>query len=73
MSSGKNGFYSLGQFAPFQQDPVSTAQASDPYIRPQPNNDPFPAAARMRFPQLNNIAQAKIHQHMAIISIPGMD
>jgi hypothetical protein len=62
---------SFRQIAALQQNPVPASLALDANIRPQPDNFPFPAAARMRLPQLDDVAQGKIDQHAVIIITPG--
>jgi hypothetical protein len=67
---GQDGFNPLGKVATLQEDPVTAIAALNADIRTQADYLPFPAAARVGFPQLNDVAQGEIGKHTGIITTP---
>jgi hypothetical protein len=59
------------QIAALQKNPVPASPALDADVGAQPDDFPLPAAAGVRLPQLDDIAQGKIGQHPVIIITPG--
>jgi hypothetical protein len=56
-SSAQDGLHPFREFAAFQENPVSASPALDSDIRAQADDFPLIASARVRLPQLDDIAQ----------------
>jgi hypothetical protein len=72
-SSRHDNFHSLGQIPARKKDPVPASLALDADVSSQSDDRPILASARMRFAQAEDIAEAKIRKHAAIIPIQACD
>jgi hypothetical protein len=55
--SRDDGFHPFGQVPAREQNPVTATLALDADIRSQPDDGPVAAAARMRLPQPEHVAE----------------
>jgi hypothetical protein len=57
------GLEPLLEGTPVEEDPPATGEAAQPDVRPQAYHPPLVAAAGMDLPQLDDVAEAKLHYH----------